>query len=187
MYNRRSRRPTPAAAPPRTRIKNLLGIIVSFGVGATPEAARASRSLAPLLVGSLLVVAGCPAAPPQQVPPTEEIYQPGPAITEGRSRPPVVVPPPSRDAGSRLAGGDDAGPASARLGPGQPCFDGGECESGICEGEGCGTNQPGVCIGPGRACQGPEETFCGCDGEIFRAPRDCPGQPFAKRGKCRAR
>ena len=125
------------------------------------------------------------------MPPTEEIYQAGPDIAEGgggghRSR--SAAPAGARDAGSRLAIGEDAATAlSARLAPGQACFDGNECESGVCEGEGCGTNQPGVCVPSGRACKGPEETFCGCDGAVFRAPRDCPGQPFAKRGTCRAR
>lgn len=123
------------------------------------------------------------------MPPTEEIYQPGPEITERSARPGGPgVPSAVRDAGSRLGMVEDGGPApSARLAPGESCFDGNECESGICEGEGCGTNQPGVCIAAGRVCKGPDETFCGCDGEIFRAPRDCPGQAYAKRGTCRAR
>ncbi len=123
------------------------------------------------------------------MPPTEEVYQPGPDISEGRrTGGGTSAPAPRHDAGSRLAVAEDAAPAgSARLAAGEPCFDGGECESGICEGEGCGTNQPGRCIAAGRACKGPEETFCGCDGEIFRAPRDCPGQAYAKRGTCRAR
>jgi hypothetical protein len=132
------------------------------------------------------MAAGCPAAPPQSVPPTEEVYKAGPELVEGGSAGPGV-PVISGDAGSRLAVGADAAPppVSARLAPGQACFDGSECESGVCEGEGCGTNQPGVCIGPGRVCKGPVELFCACDGENFRAPRDCPGQSFAKRGSCR--
>jgi hypothetical protein len=138
-----------------------------------------------LLLAGLLGASGCPAAPPQQVPPTEEIYQPGPELTE-RGMGGGQAPPVARDAGSRLAMGDDAAP-SARLPAGEVCFDGGECESGVCEGEGCGTNQPGTCVASGRVCKGPIETFCGCDGETFRAPRDCPGQPYAKRGACRAR
>jgi len=135
---------------------------------------------------ALLAASGCPAAPPQQVPPTEEVYQPGPALGEGSSRPVQAI---GRDAGSRLAVGEDAAPpsGSGRLRAGEPCFDGGECDSGVCEGEGCGTNQPGVCVAAGRACKGPEESFCGCDGETFRAPRDCPGQAYARRGSCGAR
>jgi hypothetical protein len=138
----------------------------------------------------VVVAAACPAAPPQQVPPTEEVYQQGPALDEDGRRVGHVAPTtgPAHDAGSRLAVGEDAGATGgARLAAGEACFDGGECESGICEGEGCGTNQPGRCIASGRVCKGPEETFCGCDGEIFRAPHDCPGQAYAKRGTCRAR
>lgn len=167
MSSRRSRRPTPAAARPRTRIR-----------------------IRHLLVAALIAASGCPAAPPQQVPPTEEVYAPGPAIQEGGGGGPAAseLPVAARDAGSRLAVTEDGGrAASARLPAGEPCFDGGECESGVCEGEGCGTNQPGACVAAGRTCRGPEETFCACDGETFRAPRDCPGQPYAKRGTCRAR
>lgn len=121
------------------------------------------------------------------MPPTEEVYQPGPEIRE-RPAGGGASAAPAHDAGSRLAAQGDGGPvASARLPAGEPCFDGGECESGICEGEGCGTNQPGRCVAAGRTCKGPEETFCACDGETFRAPRDCPGQAYAKRGTCRAR
>jgi hypothetical protein len=120
------------------------------------------------------------------VPPTEEVYQPGPLL--GARRPVGGAGQPiGRDAGSRLAIGEDAAPSGARLKAGESCFDGNECESGVCEGEGCRTNQPGVCVAPGRVCKGPEESFCGCDGETFRAPHDCPGQPFARRGACNAR
>jgi hypothetical protein len=136
-----------------------------------------------------LAASGCPAAPPQQVPPTEEVYRPGPALTERGGQPSAGGPQAiGRDAGSRLAA-DDAAPAAAgaRLAAGESCFDGGECESGVCEGEGCGTKQPGVCVAAGRVCKGPEESFCGCDGETFRAPRDCPGQAYARRGACNAR
>ena len=165
-------------------------------MGGTPHSARAARSRPPLLAPATLaalsllaLVAACPAAPPQQVPPTEEVYQPGPEIGERPRGGGRAAPAPALDAGSRLAVGGDAAPGggSVRLPAGEFCFDGGECESGICEGEGCGTKQPGRCIAAGRACRGPEETFCGCDGEIFRAPRDCPGQVYAKRGTCRAR
>jgi len=135
-----------------------------------------------------VAASGCPAAPPQQVPPTEEVYQPGPALGAGEPNGGGARPI-GRDAGSRLAVGEDAAPpaSGARLQPGESCFDGSECESGVCEGEGCGTRQPGVCVAAGRVCKGPEERFCGCDGETFRAPRDCPGQPYARRGACNAR
>lgn len=140
-----------------------------------------------MLAAALVAASGCPAAPPQQVPPTEEVYRPGPELSAGS---PAAAPaqPIGRDAGSRLAVGEDAAPAAGRrLAAGESCFDGGECESGVCEGEGCGTNQPGVCVAAGRVCRGPEESFCGCDGGTFRAPRDCPGQPYARRGSCGTR
>jgi hypothetical protein len=133
---------------------------------------------------AVALLSACPAAPPQRVPPTEEIYAAGPAIVDG----PVGATgsSASRDAGSRLAIGDDGGSrlAGQRLAAGEACFDGSECDSGVCEGEGCGTNQPGACAPSDRACKGAEAQFCGCDGETFRAPGDCPGQPFARRGAC---
>ena len=132
---------------------------------------------------AVALLSACPAAPPQRVPPTEEIYAAGPDIVD---RPQGAAGPGARDAGSRLAIGDDGGSrlAGQRLAAGAACFDGSECESGVCEGEGCGTNQPGACAPSDRACKGAEAEFCGCDGETFRAPGDCPGQPFARRGAC---
>lgn len=123
------------------------------------------------------------------MPPNDEVYPPGPELGVRPRGGGPAAPPASLDAGSRLAPGLDAAPGggSVRLPAGEFCFDGGECESGVCEGEGCGTRQPGRCVAADRTCKGPQETFCACDGETFRAPRDCPGQPYAKRGNCRAR
>ena len=71
-----------------------------------------------------------------------------------------------------------------RADDGEACHGGSDCESGVCEGEGCGGSQPGKCVAASRACSGGEEFFCGCGGQSFRAPGDCPGQRFARKGQC---
>jgi hypothetical protein len=139
-------------------------------------------------LSAALLLAGCPAAPPLSVPPTEEIYAPGPAVEE-RS-----LPAAGSERGGFLDGGsvlvtEPSGVPNAAgwLGAGEACYDGGECQSGVCEGEGCKIHQPGRCAPAERTCSAGEAEFCGCDGETFRAPGDCPGQPYARRGPCMAR
>ena len=142
---------------------------------------RSAARLAALL--AMAALAGCPAAPPLSVPPTEEIYPPGPQVQE---RPLPEQPAGAGGDPSSVLVGGDGGPQRAvdRLPDGESCFESAECESGACEGEGCGMNQPGRCMPATRACSAAEEEFCGCDGQTFRAPADCPGQPYASRGAC---
>lgn len=123
-----------------------------------------------VMTASALSLAACPAAPPQQVPPSEaSSYRAG-----GGERRPAAEPeppPPSQD---------------ARVPDGEACYGAGECASGVCEGEGCGVEQPGKCVAASRACSASEQVFCSCAGQAFRAPGDCPAQRFSRRGACAA-
>lgn len=67
---------------------------------------------------------------------------------------------------------------------GASCNVGGDCESGICEGQGCGPGQ-GVCAPKRRACTRDLRAYCGCDGTTFRASGSCPNRRFRSRGPCK--
>ena len=66
---------------------------------------------------------------------------------------------------------------------GAQCLAASECESGICEGEGCG-DTPGTCASASRACTRDLRTYCGCDGKTFQSSGSCPGQRFSARDAC---
>ena len=122
-----------------------------------------------MMAAVALTLAACPAAQPQQVPPSEaSSYRPG-----ARERRPAAEPepPPSTD---------------VRVPDGEACYGAGECASGVCEGEGCGVDQPGKCVAASRACSASEQVYCSCAGQAFRAPGDCPAQRFSRRGACAA-
>lgn len=76
------------------------------------------------------------------------------------------------------------GECSAALPDGSKCTNGTQCASGICEGEGCGDDQPGACMARDRQCTLDLRQYCGCDGQTFQGSGSCPGGRFAKRGKC---
>ena len=92
------------------------------------------------------------------------------------------------DDGADDAAGDDEGAAddgSATPKPaGEPCLAAGECESGVCEGEGCGDDQPGTCADAERMCTRDLQQYCGCDGETFGASGSCPGARYSQKGPC---
>lgn len=67
---------------------------------------------------------------------------------------------------------------------GSPCLAASDCESGVCEGEGCGDDRPGECKPASRPCTRDLRPYCGCDGQTFRTSGSCPGQRFASRGEC---
>ena len=71
----------------------------------------------------------------------------------------------------------DAKPAGAQ------CSAATECESGVCEGEGCG-DTAGTCAPAQRACTRDLRQYCGCDGKTFQASGSCPGQRFSARQAC---
>lgn len=82
--------------------------------------------------------------------------------------------------------GDDGttpAPATGRA-DGEACTSAEQCEGGVCEGEGCGDDQPGVCTSNKRACTRDYRAYCGCDGTTFHGSGSCPGQRFSHRGEC---
>lgn len=121
---------------------------------------------AALVVSAAILVAGCP--PPQQQ------RAPGPPT------PVQPEPPPPDDAQSPGEPGDGALAAE-----GEPCLAGSDCESGICEGQGCGDDEPGACVSKQRACTRDLRSYCGCDGQTFQASGSCPNRRYASRGACR--
>jgi len=90
--------------------------------------------------------------------------------------------------GQRYASKGECGDAAA-TGPGvgadgTPCRAASDCASGVCEGEGCGDDQPGTCMAAARSCTRDYQTYCGCDGQTFKGSGSCPGQRYANRGEC---
>ena len=68
---------------------------------------------------------------------------------------------------------------------GDTCLAGDDCESGVCEGQGCGPGEPGVCVGADRVCAAVVTEFCGCDGKTFSSPSSCAGRRYAEPGACK--
>jgi len=110
-----------------------------------------------------VLVAGCP--PPQQQ------SAPPPAT------PVAPEPPPDRPPADPA----DPKPLAA---DGAECLAADECQSGICEGEGCGENA-GTCMSRQRACTADLRPYCGCDGETFRASSGCANRLYQHRGECK--
>ncbi len=69
---------------------------------------------------------------------------------------------------------------------GAACLTGDQCASGVCEGQGCTDDLPGICISAERVCTMDVADYCGCDGRTFQASGSCPGRRFDKRGACDA-
>lgn len=67
---------------------------------------------------------------------------------------------------------------------GASCLAPAECQSGVCEGEGCGAEQPGTCAPKSRGCTRDLRPYCGCDGQTFRTSGSCPGKRFSARAAC---
>ncbi|MBT8493973.1 MAG: hypothetical protein KJO07_13045, partial [Deltaproteobacteria bacterium] len=91
--------------------------------------------------------------------------------------------PNQRYAAKGACEGQASGGSSSPLPAGSACDRNGDCTSGICEGQGCGAKQ-GVCAQKQRRCTRDLVTYCGCDGQNFRASSRCPGQRYSKRGAC---
>jgi len=108
-----------------------------------------------------LALAACPASPPPPttVSPTPVETAPTPATPE-----PTAGTTPKADGASCLAAE--------------------ECQSGVCEGEGCGADQPGTCAPKTRGCTRDLRPYCGCDGQTFRTSGSCPGKRFSVRAAC---
>jgi hypothetical protein len=122
---------------------------------------------------------GAPASPPpplpSETPPTTR--DPG-AVRDDKPLKPSRPPAP------------EGGEPAAEPVPGRPvgaaCLISSECESGVCEGEGCTDDRPGTCVARSRACTRDLRQYCGCDGKTFGASGSCPGRRFAARGPCGA-
>jgi hypothetical protein len=154
-----------------------------------PESRPAPRPWRCLLLVPVLTALACD-PPPTSIPPGPTPIVAGPVV----ERP---IPPPTPVTTVEMG---DAGPpaelppepeAEPEAGGGTLTRDGGaceraiECQSGICEGQGCGADRKGVCMSRNRACTRDIRTFCGCDGKTFQGSSSCPGQRFASRGKCK--
>jgi hypothetical protein len=77
---------------------------------------------------------------------------------------------------------DGSAPLAAN---GAACTRGSDCDSGICEGEGCGADA-GVCQDRSRMCTTDLVAYCGCDGVTFRGSSGCPGRLYAARRECKS-
>jgi hypothetical protein len=67
----------------------------------------------------------------------------------------------------------------------QPCASDDQCASGVCEGQGCGDDETGLCVPTGRMCTADVREYCGCNGTTFTASGSCPGRRYAHRGACK--
>ncbi len=74
---------------------------------------------------------------------------------------------------------------SAKAANGTQCLTSEECDSGVCEGQGCTSDTPGVCVAKKRMCTRDLVPFCGCDGQTFRNSSRCPSARYKHAGSCR--
>lgn len=81
------------------------------------------------------------------------------------------------------AGAGGAGGGGGTTPEGESCVTGEDCESGVCEGLGCGDDN-GTCVSLLRACTADLGEYCGCDGETFYGSGSCPGDRYASVGPC---
>ena len=106
----------------------------------------------------------------------------------------MQVPPGQPQVVSQNPAGSSQGPAKTARKPaisdpaevGASCFLGTECVSTICEGASCDGSTPGTCAPEDRVCTADVVEYCGCDGKTFVSSSSCPGESFAKMGRCDA-
>jgi hypothetical protein len=115
------------------------------------------------------LLSACPPNEPPQPPP---------------SQPTPVYLPPDAGAVTPVVLIDAAPAAPAPHGIGAACTSAGDCDSGICEGEGCADGAPGRCADKRRMCTMDLIDYCGCDGATFQSSGSCPGRRYAHRGAC---
>jgi hypothetical protein len=141
---------------------------------------RPTRALAAVAL-AIAAAAALLACPPQNlpkpIPPSVQVpgYDP-----QAGARPPADAAP-STPTSPTTPVADPFAPAAA----GAACTGPGDCASGICEGQGCGT-ATGVCAPAQRACTYDIRPYCGCDGVTFSASGSCPGTRYQHRGACTA-
>jgi len=84
-------------------------------------------------------------------------------------------PPPPAGGGTENPDGKAAG---------APCSMAKECQSNICEGQGCGYNA-GRCAPSNRRCTRDLVAYCSCSGQTFGASGTCPGRIYRHKGVCK--
>ena len=77
-----------------------------------------------------------------------------------------------------------SGDAPGLGGDGEACSGADDCASGICEGQGCGEADRGVCVSKKRRCTADLRSYCGCDGVTFQSSGSCPGRRYSARAAC---
>lgn len=120
-----------------------------------------------VLIALALVACGSP-PPPTTVTPTP--VEPTPTPVEPTPTPSPTTPEPTAGTTPKADGAS--------------CLAADECQSGVCEGEGCGADQPGTCAPKTRGCTRDLRPYCGCDGQTFRTSGSCPGKRFSARAAC---
>ncbi len=74
-----------------------------------------------------------------------------------------------------------------KLAVGGACGGHDDCDSGVCEGQGCGKKTLGKCVAKDRMCTRDLQSYCGCDGKTFQNSGSCPGQRYATKGECKGK
>ena len=122
----------------------------------------------------IMLVSGCPAPTPETPPPVP--VDPEPATTTTIAEPPPA-PLPTPEPATKPEEATGTRP------DGSACDVGADCQSGICEGEGC-DEEGGTCMSSQRMCTRDLVAYCGCDGKTFRNSGSCPGRRYEKKGPC---
>lgn len=113
-----------------------------------------------------------------------------PKPVDGDSSPPTTAGEeggnePTVPAGAIDPGDDPAAAEDGDTGEATGCLSDADCPAGgVCEGLGCGDDQPGTCAAPDRMCTRDSRPYCGCDGQTFRSSGSCPGRRYAAEGAC---
>ncbi len=121
-------------------------------------------------------VPATPATPTAEVPSVEAPAVPV-DVAEDPSTPDAPDAPDAPDTPETSANPDGAVDGGA-------CTVASDCQSGICEGIGCGDDPAGVCQPVSRSCTRDLRPYCGCDGATFRSSGSCPGRRFEAKGMC---
>jgi len=125
---------------------------------------------------------------------------------EGGWKPAPYSPPPPPEDDSMAFGDDDdddmeaalaettatppasAAPTAAPVdlrADGAACSKGAECQSGICEGQGCEADQ-GKCAPKERECTGAKQQLCDCSSQTITVEKaSCPGVTYKYPGPCK--
>ncbi|MBW2453915.1 MAG: hypothetical protein JRI68_05375 [Deltaproteobacteria bacterium] len=121
---------------------------------------------------------------------------------EGGWKPAPYAPPPPPEADDEGFGDDDddsfdepsatatanpsaSAPAAELRADGAGCSKGSECQSGICEGQGCEPDK-GKCAPKERVCTGAKQQLCDCAGKTIAVDKaSCPAVTYKYPGPCK--